>query len=129
MRRASAYPTYENRSRARALQRKVKAQIQSSKWSTLMEEITPSHQTYWKLTEALKTDDHLPTPALRKPDNSFAVDDREKVECLANSVEQHRSNNIIHDTAHSHKIEKKVRMKIFLGPEDDLTPVYVNEIQ
>ncbi|GBP86551.1 RNA-directed DNA polymerase from mobile element jockey [Eumeta japonica] len=39
MRRASAYPTCENRSCARALQRKVKARIQefkNDKWSTLM---------------------------------------------------------------------------------------------
>ncbi|GBP06874.1 hypothetical protein EVAR_92771_1 [Eumeta japonica] len=84
MRRASAYPTCENRSCARALQRKVKARIQkfkNDKWSTLIEEITPNHQAYWKLAKAVKSDGHLPNPALRKPDNSFATDDREKAEC------------------------------------------------
>ncbi|GBP67639.1 RNA-directed DNA polymerase from mobile element jockey [Eumeta japonica] len=91
MRRASAYPTCEHRSCARALQRKVKARIQefkNDKWSTFMEEITPSHHAYWKLAKALKSDGYLPTPVLRKPDNTFAVDDREKAECLADSIEQ-----------------------------------------
>ncbi|GBP11871.1 Probable RNA-directed DNA polymerase from transposon BS [Eumeta japonica] len=132
MRRASVYPTCENRSCARALQRKVKAWIQefkNDKWSILMEEITPSHQAYWKLAKALKSDGYLPTPALRKPDNTFAVDDREKAECLADSIEQQCSNNSIHDAAHSHRIEEEVRMKISLEPQDDLAPVSVDEIQ
>ncbi|GBP55971.1 Probable RNA-directed DNA polymerase from transposon BS [Eumeta japonica] len=132
MRRASAYPTCENRSCARALQRKVKARMQefkNVKWSTLMEEITPSHQAYWKLAKALKSDGYLPTPALRKPDNTFAVDDREKAECLADSIEQQCSNNTIHDATHSHRIEEEVRTKIALEPQDDLAPVSVDEIQ
>ncbi|GBP22634.1 RNA-directed DNA polymerase from mobile element jockey [Eumeta japonica] len=94
-----------------------------------MEKSTLSHQAYWKLAKALKTDGHLPTPALKKPDNSFAVDDREKAECLADSIEQQCSNNTIHDTAHSHMIEEKVRMKISLEPKDDLVVVSVDEIQ
>ncbi|GBP82550.1 Probable RNA-directed DNA polymerase from transposon BS [Eumeta japonica] len=120
MRRASAYPTCENRSCARALQRKVKARIQESKndkWSTLIEEITSSHQAYWKLAKALKSDGHLP------------FDDREKAECLADSIEQQCSNNSIHDAAHSLRIEEEVRMKISLEPKDDLAPVSVDEIQ
>ncbi|GBP16386.1 Probable RNA-directed DNA polymerase from transposon BS [Eumeta japonica] len=132
MRCASAYPTCENRSCARALQRKVKARIQEFKndnCSTFMEDITPSHQAYWKLAKALKSDCHLSTPALRTPDNSFAVDDREKAECLADSIEQQCSNYSIHDAAHSHRIEEEVRMKISLEPKDDLAPVSVDEIQ
>ncbi|GBP92767.1 RNA-directed DNA polymerase from mobile element jockey [Eumeta japonica] len=94
-----------------------------------MEEITPSHQAYWKLAKALKSDGYLPTPALRKPDNTFAVDDREKAECLADSIEQQCSNNTIHDATHSHRIEEEVRTKIALEPQDDLAPVSVDEIQ
>ncbi|GBP57233.1 hypothetical protein EVAR_82945_1 [Eumeta japonica] len=132
MRHVSAYLTSENRSCVRALQRKVKARIlefKNDKWSTLIEKITPSHQAYWKLFKALKTDGHLPTSAFKKPDNSFAVEDREKAECLTDSVEQQCSNNSIHDTAHSHRIEEKVRMKISLEPKDDLAVVSVDEIQ
>ncbi|GBP86546.1 Probable RNA-directed DNA polymerase from transposon BS [Eumeta japonica] len=88
-----------------------------------MEEITPSHQAYWKLAKALKSDGYLPTPALRKPDNTFAVDDREKAECLADSIEQQCSNNSIHGATHSHRIEEEVRTKISLEPQDDLAPV------
>ncbi|GBP15055.1 Probable RNA-directed DNA polymerase from transposon BS [Eumeta japonica] len=94
-----------------------------------MKEITPNHQAYWKLAKALKTDGHLLTPAFWKPDNSFAVDEREKAECLADSVEQQCSNNTINDSAHSHRIEEEVRMKISLEPKDDLAPVSVDEIQ
>ncbi|GBP61343.1 hypothetical protein EVAR_50825_1 [Eumeta japonica] len=131
MRRANAYPTCENSSCARGLQRKVKAWIQefkNDKWSIFMEEITPRHQSYWKLAKALKSDGHLPTSALRKPDNSFAVEEREKAECVADRVEQQCPNNSIHDTALSHRIEVEVRMKISLEPKDDLAPVSVDKI-
>ncbi|GBP32527.1 hypothetical protein EVAR_23938_1 [Eumeta japonica] len=65
----------------------------------------------------------IPTnPALRKPDNTFAVDDREKAECLADGIEQQCSNNTIHDATHSHRIEEEVRTKIALEPQDDLAP-------
>ncbi|GBP35421.1 hypothetical protein EVAR_94872_1 [Eumeta japonica] len=46
MRRASAYPTPENKSRARALQSEAKARVQefrNESWSDLMEEIRSSH--------------------------------------------------------------------------------------
>ncbi|GBP87078.1 Probable RNA-directed DNA polymerase from transposon BS [Eumeta japonica] len=92
-------------------------------------DIIPSHHAYWKLAKALKSDGYLPTPDLRKPDNSFAVDDREKAECLADIKEQQCSNNSIHDAAHSHRIEEEVRTKISLEPKDDLAPVSVDEIQ
>ncbi|GBP08527.1 hypothetical protein EVAR_71160_1 [Eumeta japonica] len=62
-----------------------------------------------KLAKALKTDHYLPTPAFKKPDDSFALDDREKAECLADSVEQQCSNNTIHDTAPSHRIDEEPR--------------------
>ncbi|GBP24947.1 hypothetical protein EVAR_12614_1 [Eumeta japonica] len=63
--------------------------------------------------------------AAMKPDYSFAIDDREKAECLADSGEQQCSHNTIHDTAHSHRIEEEVRMKISLEPKDDLAPVFL----
>ncbi|GBP24962.1 Probable RNA-directed DNA polymerase from transposon X-element [Eumeta japonica] len=40
------------------------------------------------LAKALKTEGAVPTPALKKPDKSIAFDDREKAECLADSIEQ-----------------------------------------
>ncbi|GBP89489.1 RNA-directed DNA polymerase from mobile element jockey [Eumeta japonica] len=96
LRRAGKYPTRENRSRARALQRRVKARIKEIKndnWSDLMAEISPSHQAYWRLAKALKTEGAVPTPALKRPDNSIAFDDREKAECLADSIEHQCSEN------------------------------------
>ncbi|GBP62743.1 hypothetical protein EVAR_51694_1 [Eumeta japonica] len=51
LRRASAYPTPEYRSRARALQREVKARVRefrNESWSDLMEEIKPSHKAFWR---------------------------------------------------------------------------------
>ncbi|GBP31520.1 hypothetical protein EVAR_84632_1 [Eumeta japonica] len=81
LRRASAYPTPEYKSRARALQRKVKERVRefrNNKWSDLLEEISPSHIAYWSVAKALKSDRYVATPALKKPDNTYAVDDREK---------------------------------------------------
>ncbi|GBP47039.1 RNA-directed DNA polymerase from mobile element jockey [Eumeta japonica] len=58
--RARAYPTPEYRSRARAIQREVKARVRefrNESWSDLMEEIKPSHKAFWAVTKALKTED------------------------------------------------------------------------
>ncbi|GBP88003.1 hypothetical protein EVAR_60008_1 [Eumeta japonica] len=58
LRNAYAYPSRENRSRARALQHRVRARmmdVKNEKWSNLMEDTTPSHQSFWKLTKAFKT--------------------------------------------------------------------------
>ncbi|GBP53944.1 hypothetical protein EVAR_96622_1 [Eumeta japonica] len=63
--RAGKYPTCENRSRARALQRKVKARmkkVRNDNWSDLMAEISPSYKAYWGLAKALKTEEAVPTP-------------------------------------------------------------------
>ncbi|GBP67193.1 hypothetical protein EVAR_42072_1 [Eumeta japonica] len=49
LRRAHTYPIAENRSRAWALRRSVKArmkEIRNEEWSNLMEEITTSHETF-----------------------------------------------------------------------------------
>ncbi|GBP79378.1 Probable RNA-directed DNA polymerase from transposon BS [Eumeta japonica] len=89
LRHAYAYPTRENRSRARALQRRVRArmlEVRNEEWKNLMEDITPSHQAFWKLTKALKLEGYLPTPPLKKADSSLAVDDVEKAECLVDSL-------------------------------------------
>ncbi|GBP61902.1 RNA-directed DNA polymerase from mobile element jockey [Eumeta japonica] len=101
LRGASAYLTPFNRSRARALHRKVKARIQevrNDNWSTLIKEITPIHKAYWKLAKALTSEGFEPTPALKKPDNTVAFDDRGKVEWLADSIEQQCSNTSSHTT-------------------------------
>ncbi|GBP37032.1 hypothetical protein EVAR_31030_1 [Eumeta japonica] len=89
-----------NRSRTHALQRQLRTGTQGARndnWSTLMEEITPS-LTYWKLTKALKSEGYEPTPALKKPDNTVAFDDRYKAECLANSIDQQWSHTSPHTT-------------------------------
>ncbi|GBP82764.1 RNA-directed DNA polymerase from mobile element jockey [Eumeta japonica] len=68
LRRASAYPTPEYRSRARALQREGKARVREVKndnWSDLMEEITPTHKAYWAVAKALKSDVCVAMPALK----------------------------------------------------------------
>ncbi|GBP97045.1 RNA-directed DNA polymerase from mobile element jockey [Eumeta japonica] len=90
-------------------------------------EITPSHQAYGSWPRlSNQTDTYQPPSGNR---TTFAVDDREKAECLADSIEQQCSNNTIHDATHSHRIEEEVRTKIALEPQDDLAPVSVDEIQ
>ncbi|GBP12579.1 hypothetical protein EVAR_10243_1 [Eumeta japonica] len=96
LRRAGKYPTCENRSCAHALQRKVKArmkEVRNDNWSDLMSEISPSHKAYWGLAKALKTEGAVPPSALKRPNNSIAFVDREKAECLADSIEHQCSEN------------------------------------
>ncbi|GBP37862.1 RNA-directed DNA polymerase from mobile element jockey [Eumeta japonica] len=115
LRRASAYPTPEYRSRARALQREVKARVQEFRnecWSDLMEEIRPSHKAFWSVTKALKTEGYTPIPPLKRLDGSTALDDAEVAECLADSIETQCSHvSPPHDPAHISRIEEEVLQK------------------
>ncbi|GBP26833.1 hypothetical protein EVAR_16413_1 [Eumeta japonica] len=81
-----AYPSRENnRSRLRDLQRCVRAgmmEVKNEEWSNLMEDISSTHQAFWKVTKALKSEGYILTPHLKKPDSSLAVDDQEKAECM-----------------------------------------------
>ncbi|GBP08020.1 hypothetical protein EVAR_91897_1 [Eumeta japonica] len=87
-----------------------------------MEGICPTHQAFWKVTRALKSKGYLPTPSLKKPDRSLAVDDQEKAECIADSIELQYSHTLPpHDSQHITLIEKKVRHKTFLNSLDDLS--------
>ncbi|GBP03449.1 Probable RNA-directed DNA polymerase from transposon BS [Eumeta japonica] len=131
LRRAGKYPTCENRSCARTLQRKVKERIKevrNENWSDLMSEITPSHKAYWGLAKAMKTEGTVPTPALKRPDMSIAFDDREKAECLADSIELQCSDNPPYDLEHARRVEEEVRNRVTLPPEDDLDPITQDEI-
>ncbi|GBP67421.1 Probable RNA-directed DNA polymerase from transposon BS [Eumeta japonica] len=106
LRRASAYPTPEYRSRARALQREVKARVQEFRnetWSDLMEEIRPSHKAFWKITKALKTEGYTPIPRLKDLMVQLPLTTR--------------------------SIEEEVIQKTSLEPKDDLTPVSLIEVQ
>ncbi|GBP51187.1 hypothetical protein EVAR_98011_1 [Eumeta japonica] len=90
LRHAYADSTRENRSKTRALQRRVRAcilEVRNEEWSNLMKDITPSHQAFWKLTKTLKSEGYLPIPPLKKSDSSLVLDDSEKAKCLANSLE------------------------------------------
>ncbi|GBP03898.1 Probable RNA-directed DNA polymerase from transposon X-element [Eumeta japonica] len=114
LRRASAYPTPEYRSRARALQREVKARVQefrNESWSDLMEEIRPSHKAFWKITKALKTEGYTPIPPLKRPDGTTALDDAEVAECIADS----KLNALTppHDIAHINSIEEELTGRDF----------------
>ncbi|GBP26644.1 Probable RNA-directed DNA polymerase from transposon BS [Eumeta japonica] len=133
LRRASAYPTPEYRSRARALQHEVKARVRefrNESWSDLMEEIKPSHKAFWAVTKALKTEGYTPIPPLKKPDNSVVIDDAEIAECLADSIETQCSHaSPPHDIAHISRIEEEVLQKTSLEPKDDLAPVSLSEVQ
>ncbi|GBP88724.1 Nucleic-acid-binding protein from transposon X-element [Eumeta japonica] len=101
LRLAYVYPSREKRFRARALQRR-----------------------------ALKSEGYLPTPPLKKPDSSLAVDDQEKAECIADSIELQCSHTLQpHETQHISLIEEEVRQKTSLDPLDDLSQVSLDEVQ
>ncbi|GBP16352.1 hypothetical protein EVAR_9943_1 [Eumeta japonica] len=127
LRRASAYPTAEHRSRARALQRRMRTrvkEVRNEKWSDLMEKITPLHKAFWKVTKALKTKRFIPVPPIKKPDNSVAQDDAEIAKCLADSIDSQCSHSSPpHEIAHIKHIEEKFQNKTSLEAKDDLPPV------
>ncbi|GBP74959.1 RNA-directed DNA polymerase from mobile element jockey [Eumeta japonica] len=106
LRRAGKYPTCENRSHACAHQRKVKAsmkEVRNENWSDLMAGISFSHKAYWVLAKVVKAEGAVPTSTLKRPDNSIAFDDREKAECLADSIEHQCIDNPPYDLEHVSK--------------------------
>ncbi|GBP63899.1 Probable RNA-directed DNA polymerase from transposon BS [Eumeta japonica] len=128
LRHSHAYPSRENRSRARALQRRVRArmmEVKNEEWNNLMEEITPTHQAFWKVTRALKSEGYLPTIPLKKPDSSLAIDDQEKAEYIADSTDAVTFYH--HTRANTSLIEDEVRHKTSLEPRDDHSPVFLDE--
>ncbi|GBP24552.1 hypothetical protein EVAR_79460_1 [Eumeta japonica] len=97
------YPTPTNRSYARALQRTVKAyfrEVRNNNWSSLMKEITPTHKAYWQVAKPLRSNDYEPIPAYRNPDNTLAFYDRDKAECLADSIKRNAHTSTLHTTLH-----------------------------
>ncbi|GBP83142.1 Probable RNA-directed DNA polymerase from transposon BS [Eumeta japonica] len=95
-----------------------------------MEDISPTHKAFWKVTKALNSEGYLPTPPLKKPDSSLAVDEQGKAECIADSIELQCSHTLPpHDTQHISLIEEEVRQKTSLDPLDDLSPVSLDEVQ
>ncbi|GBP09350.1 Probable RNA-directed DNA polymerase from transposon BS [Eumeta japonica] len=133
LRRASACPTAEHRSRTQALQRRVKARVEkvlNKNWSNFMEDVTPSHKAFWKVTKTLKTDGFIPIPPLKKPDNSIALDDVEIAECLTDSIESQCSHaSPSHDITHIQYILEEVQNKAPLGPKNDQPLVSLSEVK
>ncbi|GBP37242.1 RNA-directed DNA polymerase from mobile element jockey [Eumeta japonica] len=130
LRRAGKYPTCENRFRARTLQHEVKArmnEVKNDNWSE--SEILPSHKAYWGPARALKTEGAVPTPALKRPYEFIAFDDREKAECLADSIEHQCSDNSPYDLEHIRRVEEEVRHRVSLPPKDDLDPITYDKVR
>ncbi|GBO99046.1 hypothetical protein EVAR_45047_1 [Eumeta japonica] len=78
-----------------------------------MEDIILTHQAFWKITKALNSKGYLPTPPLKRSESSHVVDDQEKMECIADSIEflchiePHRQ--MIANTLHSSKRKSAVK--------------------
>ncbi|GBP32882.1 hypothetical protein EVAR_81672_1 [Eumeta japonica] len=131
--RASTYPTPAYRSRVRALQSEVRICVQefrNENWNDLVEEITPSHKAFWKVTKALKTEGFFPIPLFEIPDSSVALDDTEIAKCLAESIESQCSHTSpSHNIAHINHIEEEVQHKASFETKDDLPPVSLSKVQ
>ncbi|GBP10581.1 hypothetical protein EVAR_69948_1 [Eumeta japonica] len=105
-------------------------EVKNEEWSNLMEDISPTHQAFWKVTRILKSEGYLPTPPWKKPDSSLAVDDQEKAKYIADNIELQCSHTLPpHDSQHITLIEEEVHHKTSLDPLDDLFPVSLHEFQ
>ncbi|GBP59309.1 Probable RNA-directed DNA polymerase from transposon BS [Eumeta japonica] len=114
--------------RVRTLQRKRARmqEIRNDNWNDPMVEIKHSHKAYWGLAKALKTERAIPTPALKELDNSIAFNDREKAECLTDSIKQQCSENPPFDVEHVRREEEEVRPRV--PPKGDLDPITQDEV-
>lgn len=128
-----SYPTDDNRIRMRALQRDVKAriaQLRDDGWDTLMLGIKPSHQAYWKLARALKSETVSVMPPLTRPNLPPAFLDEDKAECLADSLESQCSPSTLPcDQAHLDMVNAEVERRTAIPLTESLSPVSETEVQ
>ncbi|GBP79611.1 hypothetical protein EVAR_98751_1 [Eumeta japonica] len=113
---ASAYPIAECRSRARAIQRRVRARVEevrNENWSDLMDEITPSHKAFWKVTKALE----------------IKGDDADLAECLADRIPMLLRFPSARHCSYSDMNMSNVQNNVSLESKDDLPPVSLSEVQ
>ncbi|GBP41465.1 hypothetical protein EVAR_36223_1 [Eumeta japonica] len=83
-----------------------------------MEDISPTHQAFWKVTKALKSEGYL--PATLK--NQIAPRGRRsRAECIADSIELNVLTLLA--TSNTSHTSRGVRHKTSLDPADDLAPV------
>lgn len=117
------------------LQTCLKRQVQAYRnemWNDLLGEISPSHQAYWKLVRALKTDTVVEMPPLTRPDHPTpAFDDIDKAECLASSLEAQCSPSAEPvDPAHLALVNDEVERRALGAPEGPpLRPVTLDEVK
>ncbi|GBP60251.1 hypothetical protein EVAR_14013_1 [Eumeta japonica] len=101
-------------------------EVRKYNWSDLMVKIKPSHKAFWGLAKALKTEGAVPTPTLRKFDNSIVFDDREKA--VFSSIEQQCSENPQFDVEYVRWVKEEVRRRVSLPPKYDLDLITQDEL-
>lgn len=128
-----SYPSETHRVRLRCLQRELKQRIsdfRNEQWNTLMGEISPSHQAYWRLARSLKSECEAAMPPLDRSDHPTpAFDDEEKAKCLAACLESQCSpSSFPVDPSHFSMVENEVDRRSQVSPVDPITPVSVSEL-
>lgn len=127
------YPTDANRRRLWRLQRKVRyslADLCNDQWDKRLSELSPSHQAYWSLSRALRNEGTSTMPPLVKQDNTLAVEDPDKAECMADTYEtQFTPNTHLIDTEHLLKVNSDIESRVNTPPTDSaLSPTSVEEV-
>lgn len=129
------FPSHDNRSRLRSLQRLVKEKIKelrSERWDNLLSDISPSHTAFWSLSRALKSDTISEMPPLTRTDRNLppAFNDDDKAELLADSLETQCSPSTESpDQNHIDKVDDEVQRRASIPPVDTLDPVTVTEVK
>lgn len=131
-----AFPCANNKTHMRYLQRKVSNSInelREERWSKLLSEIEPTHQAFWNLQRKLRSPEVSTVPPLIRPDKTFAFDDEDKAECLADSLELQCSPSTLPiDPAHLARVDAEVERRSTLPPSEDpdapLPPVTPDEV-
>lgn len=113
----------------RAVRKRIK-ELRAQRWDDLLSEISPTHQAYWKLARALKSDTVAPMPPLDRPGLQPAFEDDEKAECLAASLESQCSPSLnLLDSDHLEEVERELEERASTPlSEDPIPPVSTSEV-
>lgn len=124
--------TEENRASLRYYERAVRyrlRELRNQRWDDLLSNIDPSHQAYWRLARTLKSDVISSMPPLDRPNLPPALEDADKAECLADSLEDQCS-PLLDSVPRRHldMVESEVQRRSSLPPADSLEPATASEV-
>ncbi|XP_052744245.1 probable RNA-directed DNA polymerase from transposon BS [Bicyclus anynana] len=132
-RRYESEPTRQNASLLWTLGRRCKRRLRwryDRQWDDRLRELEPSHVAFYDVARYLKADRLAATPPLKRPGLPNAIEDIDKAECLADSLEaQCTPSTTAFVKSHAKKVKSELTSILSRPPDGvEITPTSCEEV-